>query len=187
MADAGFARLVGLACHDLRTPLATVNGVAKVLVRQGALPEREARLAGMADAAAEEMAFLLDQLGLAARIAGGRYEPHRRDADTLELAASPDERVTVVGEGETVSTDVNAVSGALHGLALAALRHGDLARVTWSVAGRTLVLAPVPERAGAIVEGSSPHELGALVARMVLEALGGSVALDGEALRVELG
>ena len=187
MADERFARLVTVACHDLRTPLATINGVAKMLVRQGTLAEPEARLAGLADAAAVEMASLLDQLGLAARIAAGCFEPQRRDADTLELASSPDERVAVVGAGETVCTDVDAVSGALDGLALAALRHGLLAEVTWTVTGRTLLLAPLPEHAAAVVLGSSARELGPLVARMVLEALGGTVALEGEALRVTLG
>jgi signal transduction histidine kinase len=185
-AGEGFARLVSLACHDLRTPLATVNGVAKMLARQAGLPEREARLAAMADAAAEEMASLLDRLGLAARIAAGRYEPHRRDADTRALASAADERITVAGDGELVSTDVDAVSVALADLARAALRHGGLSRVTWTVTGATLVLTPVVEQAAPVVEGSSPRELGPLVARMVIEALGGSVALEGEALRVEL-
>ena len=35
-----FARLVTLACHDLRTPLATVNGFAKTLVRGGQLDDQ---------------------------------------------------------------------------------------------------------------------------------------------------
>jgi signal transduction histidine kinase len=185
-AEEGFARLVSLACHDLRTPLATVNGVVKMLVRQGGLGEREARLALMADAAAEEMTSLLARLGLAARIAAGRYEPHRRDADTRVLASAPDARITVAGAGVMLSTDVDAVAGALADLAQAALRHGGLSRVTWTVDGRTLLLAPVVDQAAAVVEGSSPRELGALVARMVIEALGGSVGLEGEALRVEL-
>jgi signal transduction histidine kinase len=186
IAEAGFARLVSLACHDLRTPLATVNGITKLLVRQGGLAEREARLALMADAAAEEMTSLLDRLGLAARIAAGRYEPHRREADTRALASSPDARITVAGDGGLLSTDVDAVARALADLARAALRHGGLSRVTWTVDRSTLVLAPVVEQAAAVVEGSLPGELGALVARMVIEALGGSLALEGETLRVEL-
>jgi len=31
--DTFFARLVSLACHDVRTPLATVNGFVKTLER----------------------------------------------------------------------------------------------------------------------------------------------------------
>ena len=33
--DPDFARLVSLACHDLRTPLATVHGFATTLSRGG--------------------------------------------------------------------------------------------------------------------------------------------------------
>jgi len=187
MTEEGFARVVSLACHDLRTPLATVNGVAKMLVRQSGLGESEARLAGMIDGAAEEMALLLDQLGLAARIAGGHYEPLLQDSDTLQLASSADERIIATGRGETVFTDADAVSGALAGLAIAGLRHGSLTTITWTVAGRTLRLSPLPESAAAIVEGTSPRDLRALVARMVLEALGGRLELEGETLRVELG
>ena len=35
--DTAFPRLVSLACHDLRTPLATVSGFAKTLTRSGSL------------------------------------------------------------------------------------------------------------------------------------------------------
>jgi len=186
MPEDGFARLVTLACHDLRTPLATVNGVAKLLVRQGGLSESDARLAGMIDGAAEEMASLITLLALAARIASGRYAPQLREADTLALASLADDRVEVAGSGVTVSTDVESVSEALAGLALAALRHGGLPAVSWTVTGRTLVLSPLPEAAAAVVEGSLPRDLRALVARMVLEALGGRLEREGETLRVEL-
>jgi len=181
-----FVGLVSLACHDLRTPLATINGVAKMLIRQGDLGTSEAQLAVMIDGAAEEMASLLDQLGLAARITSGRYEPLLQDTDTLKLAASPDERVIVTGHGEAVSTDAGAVSGALAGLAAAALRHGRLATVTWTVTGRTLVLSPLPDGVSAVLEGPSARDLSALVARLVIESLGGRLELDGEMLRVEL-
>ena len=35
--DATFARLVSLACHDVRTPLATVHGFVKTLERTAEL------------------------------------------------------------------------------------------------------------------------------------------------------
>src|SRR5205814_2018492 len=41
-----FARLVSLACHDLRTPLATVVGFAHTLTRQGELEEPAAEVRG---------------------------------------------------------------------------------------------------------------------------------------------
>ena len=48
-----FARLVSLACHDLRTPLATVNGFAKTLTRGGTLGERESHFVDLIEAAAD--------------------------------------------------------------------------------------------------------------------------------------
>jgi signal transduction histidine kinase len=187
MENEEFVGLVRLACHDLRTPLATVSGVARLLVRQGDLGEGDARLARLIDDAAAEMAALVDELVMAARIAAGRYEPLCREADTLELASAADARIAVTGSGATVSTDVDAVAEALDRLALAALRFGGADGITWTVAGRTLVLAPVPAGAAAVVEGTSPRDLGALVARLVLEELGGTVSLEPGALRVELG
>src|ERR671925_530605 len=94
-------RLVSLACHDLRTPLATVNGFAKTLTRTGALAERESHFVDLIEAAADQMTSLLDQLGLAARIESGRYEPVLAAGDTLELATSEDERIAAEGSGES--------------------------------------------------------------------------------------
>ena len=37
--DTSFARLVSLACHDVRTPLATVHGFVKTLARTAELEE----------------------------------------------------------------------------------------------------------------------------------------------------
>lgn len=186
MADPGFSRVVSLACHDLRTPLATVNGFAKTLIRTGGLAERDARFIGMIDEAASQMAVLLDLLALAAQIAGDRYEPTLRDADTLELASSADERIAADGQGEWIETDVEVVRRSLEGLAIAAARHGGVPLMTWTVAGRDLTLAPVTEEAAPVVTGESPREVGALIARMAIERLGGSLALDGQALQVRL-
>jgi signal transduction histidine kinase len=186
MADAGFAELVSLACHDLRTPLATVNGFAKTLLRGSELGDREERFLGLIDQAAGQMASLLDLLGLAARIQGGRYDPAYREANTLALAMGQDQRVTVTGSGEAIETDPTAVQASLQALAVAALRHGDLDRVTWTVSGRDLELAPVTADAAPVVRADDTKDLGAMVARMAIEALGGSLALDGETLRVRL-
>jgi hypothetical protein len=54
------------------------------------------------------------------------------------------------------------------------------------VEGRTLELAPVTDAAAPIVTGAEVRDLGSLVARYVLEELGGSLELDGETLRVRL-
>src|SRR5262245_57247384 len=102
MPDASFERLVELACHDLRTPLATVNGFTKTILRAGELTEL--RFVDLIHEAAAEMAVLVEQLGLAARIAAGRYDPHLGEANTLELAAASG--VPASGEGAAVETDV---------------------------------------------------------------------------------
>jgi signal transduction histidine kinase len=185
--DRRFARMISLACHDLRTPLATVYGFARTLSRTGDLDERSARFIEMIEAASEQMTDLLDQLGVLARIEGGRYDPALTEADTLELASSEDERVGATGEGATVQTDEAAVSRALDALAVAAVRHGGIERVTWTVRGRELELAPVNAEAAPVVLGEEPlRDLGSAIARAVIEALGGSLALEGETLRVRL-
>jgi signal transduction histidine kinase len=186
MADDQFSRLVSLACHDLRTPLATVYGFARTLNRMEERDERTGRFLGMIEEAAEQMTELLDALGVVARIEGGRWEPVLREVDTLELARGGDERIEATGSGETIATDVEAVERGLHALALAALRHGPVDRVTWTVHGRQLELAPVTEAAGPVVSGEGVRDLGSLVARAVIEQLGGSLELAGTTLRVRL-
>ena len=181
-----FSRAVSLACHDLRTPLATVTGFAKTLARSEALDERSSRYVRLIDAAADQMAGLLDELGRLARIEGGRYEPGLVAVDTRDLATSPDERVAVTGEGTEIDTDAPAVRHALAALARAAASHGGIGRVTWTVHGRELELAPVTADAAPVVLADDPKDFGALVGRRVIEALGGAVTLDGETLHVRL-
>src|SRR6478752_7212313 len=113
MAEDRFPRVVSLACHDLRTPLATVYGFARTLTRPGDLDERTLRFLGMIEAASEQMTELLDEVGVAARIEGGRWEPVLQEADTLELATSDDERVATEGEGERIETEPESVGRAL--------------------------------------------------------------------------
>src|SRR6266404_2022593 len=130
MTDERFPRVVSLACHDLRTPLATIFGFARTLTRTGDLDERTMRFLTMIEEAPEQMTGLLDELGVAARIEGGRWEPVLVGTDTLELAASDDERVSAEGEGETIETDPEAVGRALLALAVAAARYGPAEQVT---------------------------------------------------------
>lgn len=184
--DNEFARLVSLACHDLRTPLATIYGFARTLNRDEDLDERTTRFLGMIEAAAEQMTELLDALGAAARIEGDRWEPTLREVNTLELVQGADERIAVEGDGESVETEVEAVERALRALAVAALRHGPVDLVTWRVDGRRLELSPVTPAAAPIVTGEVVRDLGSLVAGLVLERLGGSLELSGERLCVRL-
>jgi signal transduction histidine kinase len=185
-ADTRFARAVTLACHDLRTPLATAYGFARTLVRTGELDERSARFVGMIEEAAAQMTELLESLGTVARIESGRWEPALREIDTLELARSDDPRVDAAGAGATVRTEETVVRRSLAALALAAIRHGPVERVAWRVDGTALELAPITAAAGPVVVGDEPRDFGALAARAAIEALGGSLALDGETLRVRL-
>jgi signal transduction histidine kinase len=184
--DERFPRVVSLACHDLRTPLATIYGFARTLTRANELDERSQRFLSMIEQAAEQMTGLLDELGTAARIQAGRWEPGLREVSTLELASSDDERIAAVGDGVEVQTEADIVARSLQALALAALRHGPVDTVTWTVHGRSLELAPITEAAASVVTGSELRDLGSLVARYVLEELGGSLELDRETLRVQL-
>src|SRR5438034_9829447 len=84
--NASFPRLVSLAAHDLRTPLATIHGFAQTLVRMGDLGEPKQRYMEMIDMASRQLAELLDELGTAARIEDGRYEPSLQPVQSMELA-----------------------------------------------------------------------------------------------------
>ena len=186
MTDDRFPRVVSLACHDLRTPLATVYGFARTLSRGGDLDERNARFVGMIEAASEQMTDLLDQLGVLARIESDRYDVGLVEADTVDLATTDDDRVETVGEGVTLETDERSLKRALEALAVAAVRHGGVPTVTWTVRGRELELAPVTAAAAPVVTAEELLDLGSVVARRVVERLGGTVELDGETLRVRL-
>jgi signal transduction histidine kinase len=181
---ADFASLVSLACHDLRTPLATVSGFAKTLLRLEHLDdEKAARYLQLIDVGSTELAELLELLSLAARIEAGRYEPVTREADSLALARAAVPEAT--GEGGKVQVDVEAVQRALGTLALAARRHGGVA-VAVTVSGATVAIEPVVAAAGPVVLGEELKELGAAVGVRVVRALGGEVALEGERLVVTL-
>jgi signal transduction histidine kinase len=189
--DTSFARLVSLACHDVRTPLATVHGFVKTLSRTVELAPPADRYVEMIEAASAQIAELLDELSLAARIEAGRYEPVRAEADTLTLAHAAAERlgvdrVHVSGEGGTVETDVDAVDRGLSALVQAALRHGGLDEVQVVVRGREIDVAPVTGSSGRVVLGQELRDLGAAVAVRVVEQLGGSVSVADGTLTVRL-
>jgi signal transduction histidine kinase len=186
MTDDGFPRIVSLACHDLRTPLATVYGFARTLSRAGELDERSARFVGMIEEASEQMTGLLDELGTAARIVGGRWEPALRQVDTMELARTDDERVVVEGRGTTIETEADSVARSLRALATAAIRFGPAAEVRWQVEARELRLSPITADAAPVVTGADVRDLGSVVARLVVEELGGGLELEGETLVVRL-
>ncbi len=189
--DTSFARLVSLAAHDLRTPLATINGFAQTLVRLGELAEPTDRYVAMIAEAAKQQAELLDELGLAARIESGRYEPNLQPVDTLDLARHAAEqlgaeRVHVFGEGGEVHVDVDATRRGISALAQAALRHGGLEEVDVTADGQSVTIRPVTDSSGRVLAGSDLRDLGAAVAVRLVEALGGSVGVAGDAVVVRL-
>ena len=180
-----------LACHDLRTPLATVHGFAHTLERTGELDDTSARYVGMIGSASGQLAELLDELSIAARLAAGRYDPPLRAVDTLELARTAaarlgEERVEVSGEGGEVELDQDASERAVAALVRCALRHGGFEQVALEVRGRELVVSPVTPASAPVLLGDDLRDLGAAVALRVVRARGGEVAVEGETLRVRL-
>jgi signal transduction histidine kinase len=181
--DPTFARLVSLACHDLRTPLATVQGFAKTLLKMEVAPEQRQRYLSLIDAASTELVELTDRLALAARIEGDRYEPVRREEDSLELARAADERAE--GEAAVVSVDPDAVRPALRDLVRAVERHGDV-QAAIHVDGPRVLIGPVDDAVAPIALGEDQKDLGAAVAVRLVRALGGSVEVADERLVVTL-
>ena len=180
MAD-DFSRLVSLACHDLRTPLATVQGFAKTMLRMEDLDaEKRTRYLGLIDTSADELASLLDLVSLAARIEGGRYDPVVRELDSLSVA--PD---GATGAGATVLVDTAPVERGLAALKRAAERHGGV-EVAVAVDGPRVSFAPVTGDAAPVVLGEDAKDLGAAVAVKLVRAIGGQVAVEGERLTVTL-
>jgi signal transduction histidine kinase len=189
--NTSFPQLVSLAAHDLRTPLATVSGFAKTLIRTEELEEPASRYVEMIEAASAQMVELLDELGLAARIEAGRYQPTLREGDTLDLARAAaatlgEERVRIEGDGGTVSVDYEATERAVAALAQCALRHGGLEAVDVVASGPELTVAPITPASAPVVLGEDLRDLGAAVAVLLIRTVGGSVELDGEMLRIRL-
>lgn len=190
-ADSSFPRLVSLAAHDLRTPLATIHGFARTMLRMDDLGEPKQRYMEMIDAASRQLNELLNELGTAARIESGTYEPSLQATDSLELAQFAaaqlgEERVHVSGEGQEVHVDPEPTERGISALAQAALRHGGLDEVELHVDGAMLTITPVTRSSAPVVLGDDLRDLGAAVAVRVVRTLGGSVTLDGETLTVTL-
>ena len=159
--DSEFARLVSLACHDLRTPLATVHGFATTLVRGGGLEPPADRYVEMIDMASAQLAELIEELSLAARIESGRYDPTLREADTLELAQAAaarlgEDRVRVSGSGAGLETDVGAVERGLVAIELDASGQAEQVEQRGHLVGRGL--DQVDEVRLALGERSRPRQ-----------------------------
>jgi signal transduction histidine kinase len=188
--EARFARVVALACHDLRTPLATVHGFARTLARTE-LGEPADRYVGMIEAASDQISELLDELTLVTRIQAGRFEPRLETVDSLELAREAatelhDDGVSVAGEGAPVVVEVDATRRAIRQLARATRRHGGLDTVAVTVHGVEIAVAPLVGTAPGVVTGEDLRELGAAASVDLVRAIGGSVEADGDRLVIRL-
>jgi signal transduction histidine kinase len=153
------------------------------------LGEPATKYLGMVGTASEQLGELLDELSLAARIAGGRYDPKLEDADTAELARAAAERlgaerVAVSGAGSSVRVDVEAMERAVSALAQCALRHGGLDEISVIAGDGAVLIAPITKASAPVVLGEDMRDLGAAVAVRAIKANGGQVSLEGETLTV---
>ena len=155
------------------------------------LGDPAARYVSMMKAAAEQMGELLDALGVATRIEAGTYEPALIEADSLELVQAAAERL-----------------GRKRWRAARAPRFGSTA-LRWKPVSRLSPCAPCDTEDSSGRRSSPPArrwrsrrsrrpphrivlsedregQLGASTARRVIEAIGGSLTLEGERLLVRL-
>ena len=189
--EPGFAKLVSLACHDLRTPLATIFGFARTLTRSEGLDPTFVGYSEMIEAASDQLGELIDELSLAARIESGRYDPKLERVSTDDLAAAAverlgDDRVVVSGQGADVLVDPETAKRSVSALVQCALRHGGLEQIEVVVAGPELRVSPITASSAPVVLGRDLRDLGAAVAVVHVERLGGSVSVDGDTLTVRL-
>jgi signal transduction histidine kinase len=185
-----FAQLVSLACHDLRTPLATVFGFARTMAHMELAPPTD-RYIEMIEAASDQMDELIEELALVARIQAGRFEPRLTEVDSLELAraaaaAFDESRVDVAGTGAAVRVPEEEMRRALSQIARAASRHGGFDSVVLDVDGATLTVSPVSRASGPVLLGEELRDLGAAAGAELVRALGGSLDVDDERLVVRL-
>ena len=181
---------MAVACHDLRNPLAIIFGFARTLPKTQ-LDERGTRYVAMIDAASHQLDELLEELSLAARIEAGRFTPELEEADSLELARAAaadleDDRLVVSGEGGAVRVPVRDVTRALSRLGKTSARHGGHDSVSLVVSGPELRISPISRSAEPVVLGNEVRELGAAAAVALIEALGGSLAVESETLVIRL-
>jgi signal transduction histidine kinase len=186
-----FPRLVSLACHDLRTPLATIFGFARTLTRSEALGPPFMEYAEMIEAASDQLGELIDELSLAARILDGRYDPKLEAVPVAELAAAAverlgEERIDLSGDGAEAMVDAEAAKRSVSALVQCALRHGGLEQINVALEGNKIRVAPITKSSAPVVLGEDLRDLGAAVAVMHIQHLGGTVVVESERLTISL-
>lgn len=185
-------RLVALGVNDLRTPLATLGGFARTLASAG-LPEPEAGYARTIEESGLQIASIVEDLNLLARIVEGRWQPLLAEVSSRELveeAAARFEpgRVRVAGDaGAPVRVDRGPTVRALAALTRATMRHGALDEgIDVLVVGPTVILSPIEPNARPVLAGEESRDFGAGAALRIVHALGGSTRLDGDRFELVL-
>jgi len=188
--DRQFAELVSVACHDIKTPLATVYGFARTLEKLP-LDDPAPRYLEMVAAASAQIDDLVEQLRLVANIEVGKYQPTLVERDSLEVVNEAAEQladgtVNVSGRGAPVRVDPEPVVRALSQLVRAAARHGGHETVEVEVRGAELEVSPLSRSARPVVLGEDQRELGAPAGAILIRALGGELEARDETLWIRL-
>jgi signal transduction histidine kinase len=189
VASQSFVQLVTLACHDLRTPLATAAGFAHTLERLDEIGQPAGRYVEMIGAATDQLADLLDELSVLARLESGRYEPQLRAISARALADDAarrldHDRISVDGDGAEVRADQEWAARSVSAVAEAARRHGGLEQISIRVHGTVISIVPVLPEAASIATGDELKDFGAAVGARVLAAAGAGVEIAGEAVHI---
>ncbi len=199
-------RVVGIVGHDLRSPLAALRISAQILAR-GLADPRQGRLLNVIQGAAERMQRIIEDLldYTRARVGAGiPVRPRATDVSQVcrevvgeALAADPARQARCEGEGDAVAElDPDRLGQALANVVGNAFRygapeqavevrwHGEPAEVVVEVTNQGPPIPPEliaevfePFRRGVHQTGEGGLGLGLFIARHIIEAHGGSLAV----------
>ena len=162
------------------------------LARGGDLEPPDDRYVEMIDAASAQLAELLDELSLAARIADGPLRPdaarggHARAGAGGRGAARRGPRRASPAPARRVETTRTPSSAGSRRSPSRRCATAVSTSVEVEVDGAELRLSPVTPASAPVVLGDDLRDLGAAVAVRLVRRLGGSVAVDGETLAIRL-
>jgi two-component system sensor histidine kinase KdpD len=178
-----FPARVGAACHDLRTPLASVYGFARTLERLSDLDDQGKRCVEMVVAGSNELMRLLDDLSSVARLEGGTFVAAPAPVALHEVAeAAATEAMDRIGvavplvqrDGGRVVTDVKLAARALANLIESVQRLSAAQEPPSLVAeGDAIVLGELSREAESRLDSS--RDLRASAATSILVELGARI------------
>jgi signal transduction histidine kinase len=194
--DGDFPALVGVACHDLRTPLAALYGFARTLERMGGLDARQERFLGMVVGGAEDLIRLIDDLALLTRVERDTLRASPQPVDLRELVtASAGEATRRLGEGRRVlgpgsgpavrlELDPELATSGLAALAEKALAfQPEATEVRLALDGAALRLGPLSQDAARLLLDEH-RDLHVAAAHAALRGAGATVAAAGDGLTI---